>query len=256
MDYVIAIRTYKRSDIIQNKTLRILNENNIPINKIFIFCGSDEIDIYKNKLNNNYTIVDGGSKGTNYCNLQINNYFDEGTYIIQMDDDINFILQFKENNNPRKKINGRIEPKNLECANLLSIIEEGKNLMDLHKFNLWGMYAVPNEFFMRKVAPITYDLRFIIGRVFGFINCKQIRTKDNCRDDYERTILYYKKDGGVIRFNKYSCDADTYVGKGGLAESRTVQKMEESVQYMLTTYPEYVKRKKTKSKYPEIRLIK
>ena len=43
MDYVIAIRTYKRSDSIQNKTLRILNENNIPLNKIFIFCDSDEI---------------------------------------------------------------------------------------------------------------------------------------------------------------------------------------------------------------------
>ena len=100
----------------------------------------------------------------------------------------------------------------------------------------------------------TTDLKFCIGRVFGFNNYKDVKTVDDCREDYERSILWYKRDGGIIRFNEVVVDADTYTGKGGLAEQRTVEKMEKSCKYMLDTYPDYIATKKCKSKYPEIRI--
>jgi hypothetical protein len=62
------------------------------------------------------------------------------------------------------------------------------------------------------------------------------------------------RDGGIIRFNKYVCDADTYTGKGGLNEVRTSKLMKESADYMVKTYPQFAEYKKCKSKYQEIRL--
>ena len=257
--YVIAIRSYRRADTIKNKTLRILKDDKIPKDNIYIFVGSDEIDTYKKSVGPGYHILDGGSEGTNACNKKIINYFPKNQYIIQTDDDINFILKLKQmggtskSSKKRKIINGRIEPMGLESYSLKKIIKEGKQLMDEYKYNLWGMYPVPNYYFMK--GDTTTNLKFCIGRVFGFNNTKDVICGDDCRDDYERSILYYDRDGGIIRFNKYVCDADTYIGKGGLAESRTIDKMQKSCDYLLNKYPQYVRPKKCKSQFPEIRLV-
>lgn len=77
--------------------------------------------------------------------------------------------------------------------------------MDKYSYNLWGMYPVPNYYFMKN--EISTNLKFCIGRVFGFNNTKDVICGDDCRDDYERSILYYVRDGGIIRFNNYVCDA-------------------------------------------------
>ena len=59
----------------------------------------------------------------------------------------------------------------------------------------------------------TFDLRFIIGVTFGFIarHDKKLRmsTKSETKEDYEQTILYYLKDGGVIRFNNITTKTAT-----------------------------------------------
>ena len=81
-DYVIAIRSYRRADTIKNKTLRILKDDKIPKDNIYIFVGSDEIDTYKKSVGAGYHILDGGSEGTNACNKKIINYFPKNQYII------------------------------------------------------------------------------------------------------------------------------------------------------------------------------
>lgn len=253
IDYKIAIRSYKRANTI-DKTLKILDLDGIEKSKIYIFCPLDEIEEYKKINGDDYNYIDGGNKGTNYCNNLIIDFFDLNDYIIQMDDDINGVyklLDYKQTIKTGDKANGY--PIGLTKLSILDLIIEGKKEMDNNFLNLWGMYPVNNYYFMN--STISHDLKFCIGRIFGFNNTKDVICGDDCRDDYERSILYYIRDGGVIRFNKYVCDADTYIGSGGLAEIRTKEKMENSVLYMIDKYPEYVKRKKTKGKYPEIRLI-
>ena len=256
MNYVIAVRSYRRSEKIKKQTLRILEIDNIPKDKIYLFVAPDEIETYKESVGTEYHVCDGGNQGTNYCNMKIQDYFPEGQYIIQMDDDINFILRLREEDDTcaRKRFNGRIEPKGLKMYNTLSLITRGKELMDKHNFNLWGTSPVVNDYFMKM--GYTIDLKFCIGRVFGFNNFKDVKTNDDCRDDYERSILWYERDGGIIRFSEVVVDADTYIGSGGLAESRTIDKMRKSCEYLLNTYPKYVATRKCKSKYPEIRLKK
>jgi len=75
------------------------------------------------------------------CNNKIINYFPKNQYIIQVDDDINFILKLNsqlvgektksitnKTKTKRKKkiINGRIEPLGLHSYSIKNIIKEGK----------------------------------------------------------------------------------------------------------------------------------
>jgi len=238
--YKIAIRSYKRSDLIKKYTLNLLKKNKIPKSKIYIFVGQNEVQEYK-KLNPGYNILVGGDKGTNYCNILLRKTFNKNDYIIQMDDDLRHLSEAKDK-------------KTLVDYSLKKLIKKGYEEMVKNNATIWGVYPVYNPYFMMG-KKLTTDLRFIIGRVFGFIN-DNIKTVDNCRDDYERTILRYKQDGAVIRFNNISADALTFKGKGGLAEKRTTKMMNDSVDYMLKTYPNCCKKKIYKNrKWNEIRLL-
>lgn len=247
IDYVVAVRSHKRSDTINNKTLKLLKDNNIPMDKVYIFCCKTQFEDYRKTIDPKITLIDGGSKGTAYCSRAIRLYFPENKYIIYMDDDVKKLYKCYS-----------LKRKDDKDYPLLKLIKEGYMLMKKHKTTLWGTYPVNNSFFMFNQKEITTDLRFCIGRICGYFNEKDIMVKDDCRDDYERTFLTYKKHKKIIRFNKISVIADTYVGKGGLAEVRDIEKMENSVKYMIETYPEYCARKKTSKNriFPEIRIIK
>ena len=251
--YSIAIRSKGRSDTIKEKTLKLLDKWNILNEKIHIFVPENEIDIYQEKYPL-IKILNGGSSITE-CNNLIIDYFPEGHYVIQMDDDIHFLLQLGDDND-RIKVNNKLRPKGFIDLNLNKLIKSGYRMFHSFNYKIWGLYPVVNDYYMTGLKTPTFDLSFIIGRIFGFINCKITRTFDKCRDDYERSILYFKKDNGIVRFNHYACLADTYVGANGLAEERTIKLMDESAQNMINTYPDYVREKKCKSKYREIRLVK
>jgi hypothetical protein len=76
------------------------------------------------------------------------------------------------------------------------------DLMVKEKLYIWGIYPVRNPFFMKK--GVSTDLKFIIGVLRGFINrhTKKLEPspKAEGKEDYEQSILYYKMDGGVLRF--------------------------------------------------------
>ena len=74
-----------------------------------------------------------------------------------------------------------------------------------------------NAFFMKK--KVTTDLKFIMGGLYGFVNRKtksiQPSSKIKEKEDYEQSIKYFIKDGGVVRFNDVSAKTKNH-SKGGL----------------------------------------
>ena len=253
IDYNIAIRSKSRYNTINDKTLKLLNNWNIPKSSIYIFCPPNEIDSYKESCPE-INIIDGGSSIIE-CNNLIIDYFDEGSYIIQMDDDIHFLLELGTDNN-RIKVNNKLRPKGFIDYDLNKLIKHGRRLMIEKQIPIWGTYPVCNYFYMNDLKTPTFDLKFLIGRIFGFLNNKEIRATSGFRDDYERSVLNYIKYGGNIRFNHITVYADTYVGNGGLAQERTSKMMSDDVDEMIKKYPTYVTEKKNKGKFREIRFIK
>ena len=241
--YVVAIPTYNRIDEVIKKTLNTLKEGCVNKNKIYLFVANKaQYELYEKSVPKNlYNKIIIGKKGiTNQRNF-ISNYFNEGQYVISMDDDVERIEILKgERLTPLKDLN-------------VFFINAYKILKQRHLF-IWGIYPVRHSLFMYN--DVTFDLRFIIGVIFGFItrhnNNLKMSTKSETKEDYEQTILYYLEDGGVVRFNNITVK-NKYKAEGGLGTDR-YDRNKIAAEYLIKKYPDIVSKKERKSGTPEVKL--
>jgi len=245
MSYVIAIPSYNRSNTISNKTLKTLYEGNINKNKIYIFVANKkEYDLYKkNVLPELYNKIIIGKKGITHQRNVIANYFPEGQYVISMDDDIEDLEILRGD-------------KLVKLKNIHDFFIDSYKLLKKNNLYIWGIYPVRNPFFMYKET--TYDLRFIIGLLFGFItrhNSKlKMSSKLEMKEDYEQTILYFKMDGGVIRFNNITAKTK-FNSEGGLGTDR-YERNKSAAEYLYKKYPDVITIFQRKNKMYEVKLKK
>jgi hypothetical protein len=242
MDYIVVIPSYNRAHSLKVHTLQVLEDGLVDKDKIYIFVANDEEYLIYKKILPEYKIIIGVLGLRDQRNF-ISNYFPQGYNIISIDDDIEKFYQ---------KINGEL----IIIKDLDSLFINGFLDIINSDLKLFGFYPVLNKLFMKEV--VTADLRFIIGSCFGYIN-SGIFTSITEKDDYERSLLYYLRDGGVLRYNYISTKTKYYKNKGGLQSNGYKDRYDrqlDAVNYLLDTYPEYIKTKKSfKSNFPEIRFI-
>ena len=242
MDYVIAIPSYKRSDVLKKKTLAMLKLYKIPTNKIHIFLANKkEHDEYKKALEPkscNKLIV--GKPGIKNIRNFMSQYFNEGQQIVYLDDDIGKIWECRNSGDPNDKKGNKLS----EIKSLDTFIKKAFKLSRKTGFKNWSVYPRDNAFFMKPTEHknhVTTDLRFLMGGFHGVINCKkaEVRTIGD-KEDYERTIKYFLNDGGVIRFNNISCYTRVYKAQGGLQETKRIQESNKSSKALIKKYPHLV----------------
>jgi hypothetical protein len=247
-NYLIAIPSYNRENVITQKTLKTLSEGNIDKNKIFIFVANKtQQTIYENNVPKDlyYKIIIGKKGITNQRNF-IATYFPEGQYVISLDDDIErFEILRGDKLSPFKDIE-------YFFMNAYKIL--------LHKkLYIWGIYPVRNAFFMYKET--TADLRFLIGVAFGFISRPNIASNKlkmsvnaETKEDYEQTILYFLHDGGVVRFNNITVKTK-FNSPGGLGTDR-FERNKNAAEYLHKTYPNIITVFQRKNGTHEVKLKK
>lgn len=241
MEYIIAIPSYNRANALKTHTLKVLEEGLIPKDLIYIFVANDEEHkIYSDVLNNEYNIIVGVLGLRDQRNF-ISNYFPHDTKIVSIDDDIqNFYIKNNDKLDVLDDLDLAFKLGFSEC------ITSGAKM--------FGFYPCLNKMFMKNT--ITYNLRFIIGSCYGYINSRiMINVKQ--KQDYENSMLHYLRDGKVVRFNYISMKTKYYKMKGGLQSfNNRMEEQLEAVEYLTSTYPTYIKRKKSfKSGFPEIRFV-
>jgi hypothetical protein len=173
----------------------------------------------------------------------INNYYPEGDLIVQIDDDIEAICV-------------KIDDKKYDLvSDLDKLICEGFERCSEFKTKLWGIGAVLNPYFMKHT--ISTDLKYVGGGFWGEIidHNKELDVVLEDKEDFERSIRYYKKFGAVVRFNGYSFKTNAYKGAGGMQETRTETRIQESVDWLLKHFPEYCVLNENRKKHAEVRLI-
>ena len=248
-DYIVAIPSYKRAETLKKKTLRVLQELKVPKNKIYIFVANkEEYDIYKSVLPPYYNKLVIGKVGMCEIRNVISNYFPNGQCIFNIDDDVSKFIELITD-----KTEGKATAKPFSGNRLDRFIKDGFKECRKKNVSLFGIYPVDNPFFMKKET--TYDLRYIIGSCWGCINNSKVRVTMDDKEDFERTIKYYIKDGGVIRFNNVSVVSGYYSEKGGMQETRTKKRVLESAKKLVKKYPQlcslYLGKK---SGYAEVKL--
>jgi hypothetical protein len=202
MSFQIAIPTLSRSKILKEQTLSTLERFNIDKGLITIFVVEEELKAYKTEIGEDYNFV-VGVKGIVQQREFIENYYPAGTFIVSLDDDLKDI--------------------DLDCYNSLSsfINYSFKECLERKSF-IWGVYPVFNPFFRKSKEPLSTCLNFCIGAFYGFINRPnepdlKIEFTNTTKEDVERTIRYFIKDGIVLRFNKIGFKTNIY-GNGGLGK--------------------------------------
>lgn len=245
-DYVIAIPTYKRPEILRDKTLAVLHAYDIEPKRIYIFVADkEEEEIYKKTLpEGHYNKIVVAKKGLNNARNIINDYFPVGQQIVEADDDIRGFIEFDESKPRHEK----------PLVSLKRAIERGFTEAKKQGARIWGVYPSANGFFMKDT--ITTDLKHIVGSFWGQINPgKEVRIHLQSKEDYERTIQFWEMDGVVVRFNNISPQTAYYKTPGGLQLQRTKETIEDEVKYLQKHHGKYIViNPNRKTGFTEIRL--
>jgi hypothetical protein len=247
MDWIVVIPTHNRTDVLQKKTLPLLKRVGVPASKINLFVSGEDQkkaylsavpkDLY-NELHAKPTHDIGDIKNA------ITKHYPEGKKIVIVEDDLNNLMKLSADG---KKL--------VELTDLPSVIQEGFALCKQHKTILWGISPSPNAFYMKK-AP-SFDLKFILGTCYGILNDKSIHLKTAVKEDYELSLIVWKKYHSIVRFNNISARRRAYpdVGKGGLGSLEERKKRtEKAVEYLLKTYGDLIREVKPKQGLREIQM--
>jgi len=228
IDYKIAIPSYKRSETVKNKTLKILEQYNVDPNKVTIFVANEEeLAKYKESLKSTpYTNIVVGEVGMGAIRRFIQQYYEENTYVMQFDDDIQQIL---------RKVDDKVfEP--IEDLEKEVILKGFQACIDNNAY-LFGVYAAANPMFMKHKTSV--GLYYCIGSCWGIINRHDsdlVVTLDD-KEDYERTLQHYVKDGNVVRLDNITVKSKYYTEEGGMQVERTKERILTSAQNLAHRFP-------------------
>jgi hypothetical protein len=239
--YVVAIPTYHRSNTIVHKSLKTLQEGGVPAGRIVLFVANREEEaLYKAAIPNGRIVV--GVPGIAKQRTFIREYFPVGQRVVSIDDDVEGLFR-------KKGPKGLLKIKDVDA-----FFKAAFGTLEKEGLYLWGVYPVRNPFFMKD--GVSTGLKFIIGALHGYIvrHDKDIipSVDSEGKEDYEQSILYYKKDGGVVRFNDVGIKTQ-FLAKGGLGPDRFAMN-KAAANYLVLKYPDIVSVFHRKNGMTEVRL--
>ena len=229
MDYVIAIPTYDRLNTFIKKTYNKIIKPNKLEDRVVLFIQNDRDEIEYREAFPEIKIVRSPPSYHHTLNF-ISKYFQEGTLIVKMDDDINSCVKAPENYVENK---GKLE-KDLDVN---QIFINCFTVMKLRNCNLGGFY--PSSSWFRGDQKTT-DLRFIVGSCYCFINRKIYLPEPNTKSDFEFTIKNYQQDNGVVRFNRIAFRS-AYNNSGGIERTLEIENRDNN--RLFEKYPNYITRR-------------
>lgn len=214
--YQIAVLSKGRPISVWYKTLALLKKHGISKDIINIFVIETEYELYKKSIPEHlYGFITSGFDGKIQQTEFIQSLYPIGTNIVFIDDDLE-----------------QMDISLSGCDDLDSFIKLAFLDCEKHKSYIWGVYPIWNPHYRRKMIDMNLvkcstDLRFLCGSFYGIVNrpadrdleLKITKITKSLKDDVERTIRYFIKDGIVLRYNlvatKQKFYADGGFGKRG-----------------------------------------
>ena len=246
--YQIAIPSYKREKTLKNRTLKFLAKHKIDPKRVTIFVANeDERETYERSLRNNpYKNLVVAAPGMVEVRKFMWSYYKEGTPVVFMDDDLQDIQMLDS------------AKTSIPIPDLFSdLIQIGFNAAREYNAYLWGVYPVLNPKFMsgsvnnedyEEISEIIkVGNNFCTGQFYGTVVRHdpklELSGKIKVKSDYEISLLHFIKDGRNVRLDFAAPKSKVYSGSGGIIEQRTVETSNLAADYLLATYPKYVRDK-------------
>jgi len=215
----VAIPSYKRAGTIAKKTLNFLKVSNYPADRIHIFVADeDEFRDYKRLVPQElYGEIIVGVKGLCPQRNFISSFYKEDEILIQMDDDVITI----KSEYP-----------------FITLVMMGVSALYGRTAGLWGV--LPNDDGRRFKDATTKHLTHILGSFFVIRNHRSIVMTYTEKEDMERSILYFRHYGSVLRYQNAGVATRYAKGEGGLQTPGRLDRIKLEIKRFETEYPEYV----------------
>lgn len=248
-DYVIAIPSHRRREMILEKTLAYLAKTDVDLAKVHVFVSSVEDRIeYAAHLPEQVKIVYTGPVKDIVAKFNlIHNHFPIGTKVLVMEDDVDLII--------KKTGKNAVAP----FFELTKLMKAGFMHCEIEGTALWGIAPHSNTFYMK--AEVSTSFKFIVANVYGFISTRNpaLQITLHAKSDYQRSILYFIEYGKVVRINHLGVVTKNYKNAGGLQDADYHHNRQGhevlACTYLTARYPHLVVRNEGKpSMYPELKL--
>jgi hypothetical protein len=208
----IAIPSYQRFNVLTGQTLSFLDKHKINKTDIYVFVreGDNELVEYQSLQDQGYHIIVCGCEviGAGMKHNFITDYFDEGEFIIEIDDDLRDLID--EHKNPV-----------LDFMKEMNIM---KDMMIKDKINYGGIYACDNAFFMWGCKDkYNTDLRYMLGILRIRCICKDVKVKTNYAEDFEFCLRHFVRDGKILKNNHIGPKTKIYAKGGNDASGRNME---------------------------------
>jgi hypothetical protein len=231
----IAIPSYGRPRVIQNKTLRYLRLQDYDVDKILIFVASEEErHIYEREVPRHlYGELVVGRLGLKEQREFISDYLEEDEIYISFDDDVSDL-------------------KLMPGYTLYDLIQDAKDVIGTRQSGLYGI--LPNSDTRRFKDSVTTHLAHILGAFYICRNHRNLKVTRTAKEDYERSILYFLRYGHIFRSRRGGVETKYLAGNGGIPAENRRAREEQGIQYLTMTYPALCRRK-DKGNHPDLELF-
>lgn len=238
----VAIPTSNRVDRLRDSTLPLLLNGGVPAELITLFVPDAEQALaYTMAVGHlGVRIQYGHGLGMRQARNAIATAYPTGTRLVQIDDDIRGIFRYGD-------------PKTLLPVE--SVDELFSELSEVAEGKLWCVYPVPNPFFMHP-DRVRRGLWYAEGCLFGYT----VRNEEHefvdldDKEDFERSIRFFLRDGEVLRFDNITFRTRYYSEPGGMQDYRTPDTIRRGAQALAELYPELAEARLAKSGRWEVKL--
>jgi hypothetical protein len=235
-----CIASHQRLKQINKKTLLFLSNNNVEAEDIYIFVSPSSYEEYKNYFKESNLNIILSKDSITAARNHIIEYFDNGTEIVELDDDVEDIQTTQKN------------VKNTSINNFKDLCKE---LFKLSDKGLWGINANHNNYFATN--NIRKGLYSIINSCCGYTNDKDIKLTVQEKEDFDRVCQFYHKGKTVIKDGRHGVKTKYWTNKGGIQakynrEDR-VKVQKKSAEDLMKKWPQYCSTRTRKNGIVDIR---
>ncbi|CAE7702664.1 dbp9 [Symbiodinium sp. CCMP2592] len=217
--WVICVRSYARPKSLMSQTMNVLRSSGLLEyrERIHVFVSHEDPDFlsgcYEEVLGPLHDRIIVGIKGADLQVRFIEECFLPGQHVVVMDDNL---LRFV-----------RHEAGEEFPGDLVATIQAAAEAMQRFRAHLWGISPTSNKQFLKEAPEISTALGLVYGALFGFrvLHDPDLYTRfGQVKDDLERSLRYWHRDGVVVRFRRMYCTKAQRPGvygsrKGGISAS-------------------------------------
>ncbi len=232
-----VIPSYQRAEQLKSKTLAYLDGQGVDPKSIYVFVRTDDSQLSDYKSIQGINLITTDIKGIGKTHNFITEYFDEGQFIIELDDDLVYLIDKDKNS-----------------INLKQTIQEMKHIMEKENISYGGIYQCDNSMFMSGCQEYTTDLRYMLGLFrLRFIR-KDIILETNYSEDFENCILHYLRDGKILKNNHIAGKTKNYAEGGCCGDGRNLETEKADKEHLATKYPELTRKFTRRNGVTDLRL--